>query len=142
LLFPGRRTADVLRILAVATDQRQPLGEVLQHLAAIYPSAVTRGRLQRAAFAMTAGADWRDALVKSRIISRAEGGLSKAAQQAGNQSWAFRAIAKRREKRDVYRLATAIQILYPLAILILGALVGFYVISLFVPVVKLIEALT
>jgi type II secretory pathway component PulF len=48
----------------------------------------------------------------------------------------------RREKRAVYRLATALQILYPAAILLLGAFVMFYVVALFVPLVKLIEGLT
>ncbi len=142
LFFPGRRRADVLRILAVATEEHQPLGEVLRRVAAVYPSAVLRGRLRRAAAAVNAGADWREALVDTHIISRAEGGLAKSAQQAGSLPWALRAVAQRREKRDVYQLATTIQILYPLAILMLGAFVGFYVISLFVPIVKLIEGMS
>jgi type II secretory pathway component PulF len=142
LMFPGRRAADVLRILAVATEEHQPLSEVLQHVAAVFPSAVLRGRLDQAAAAVAAGADWRDALVDGRIINRAEGALVKAAQQSGNLAWALRTVAERREKRDVYRLATSIQILYPLAILVLGSVVGFYVISLFIPIVKLIQGLT
>jgi type II secretory pathway component PulF len=142
VLFTGKRTADVLRIMAVATDERQPLGEVLRGVAAFYPSAVLRGRLVRAATAANAGGDWRDALVHSRIISRAEGALLKTAQPAGNLPWALRAIATRREKRDLYRLATSLQILYPLVILILGVLVGFFVIALFVPIVQLIQGLT
>lgn len=142
LFLPGRSTADVLRILAVATGERQPLAGVLERLAVVYPSAVARGRLRRAAGAVSAGADWRDALTKSRIINRAENGLLKSAQEAANLPWALRAIAQRRERRDVYRLATAVQFLYPLAIVGIGAFVAFYVVSLFIPLVRLIEGLS
>jgi type IV pilus assembly protein PilC len=63
------------------------------------------------------------------------------AQQVGNLPWALRSIAKRKEKRTVYRLAAAIQVVYPCLILLLGGIVGFTVMALFLPLVKLIEGL-
>jgi type IV pilus assembly protein PilC len=141
-LFRGRRTADILRILAVATEQRQPLAAVLQRLAVVYPSLTIRRQLEPASVAVESGANWLDALGKSRIVSGAEEALLKASERAGNLPWALRQIAKRREKRAVYRLASALQLLYPIVILCLGGFVGFYVVSLFVPIVKLIQGLT
>ncbi len=141
-LFRGRRVADVLRILAIATDQRQPLAGVLDRLAAVYPSPGIRRQLAGAAETVSAGGDWRDALHKVRLITSAELSLLKTAEQVGNLPWALRAIAGRREKRSIYRLAIALQLLYPAAILMLGAVVAFFVISLFIPIVVLIRGLT
>jgi type II secretory pathway component PulF len=140
--FRGRRLADVLRILAVATEERQPLADVLSRVAYVYPSSTIRRQLAPAADALRGGTSWHEALVKSRIVSRAEATLLKTAERAGNLPWTFRQIAARREKRAVYRLATALQLIYPIIILMLGSFVGFFVISLFIPLVRLIEGLS
>jgi type II secretory pathway component PulF len=141
-VFHGRSSADVLRILAIATEHRQPLSEVLQRVSTVYPSAVIRRQLRGAARTIGEGTDWRAALAAANVITMAELALLKTAEKVGNLPWALRAIAKRREKRAVYRLATMLQVLYPLAILVLGAFVGFYVVSLFMPIVKLIQGLS
>jgi type II secretory pathway component PulF len=142
LLFRGRTTAHVLRILAVAAEQRQPLAQALLNVSRVYPSMPIRDRLVNSAAAVNTGADWRDALRNTRLVSGAEQALLAAAERAGNLPWALRQIARRREKRAVYRLATALQLLYPAAILALGAFVGFYVVALFVPLVRLTEGLS
>jgi len=142
LLFRRRRMAHLLRIVSVATEERQPLAEVLRRVAIVFPSAPIRSKLRPAAAAVKGGLDWRDALWNARIISDSERGLLKAAERAGNLPWALRQIATRREKRSVYRLVAAVQVVFPLAILLFGAFVAFFVVSLFIPVVKLIEGLT
>jgi type II secretory pathway component PulF len=142
LLFRGRPAAHVLRILAVAIDERQPLAPAIQNLARVYPSMPIRSQLGRAFAAVNAGLDWREALRKVRLVTHAELALLTSAERAGNLPWALRQIALRREKRAVYRLATALQILYPTAILFLAAFVAFYVVALFVPLVNLVKSLT
>jgi general secretion pathway protein F len=114
----------------------------LSGLAYVYPSAVMRSRLSPVAVAVQSGANWCDALLSSRLISHAESALLKAAERAGNLPWALRQIATRRQKRTMYRLHTAVHVVYPLVILAFGAFVGFYVVALFVPLVSLIQALT
>jgi type II secretory pathway component PulF len=141
-LFRGRRTADVLRILALATENRQPLLEALFRMSRVYPSPGIRHRLHAVADAVADGADWRDALLETNFITKGEHGLLRTAEQAGNLPWAMRAIAKRSEKRTVYRLAIGLQVLYPLVILLLGAIVGFFVTANFVPLVQLVNGLS
>jgi type II secretory pathway component PulF len=141
-LFRGRRVADVLRILAIATEHRQPLPHVLGRLAVVFPSATIHRRLVPAAQMVAAGDDWREALRKVRLITSAEQSLLTTAERVGNVPWALRAIAGRREKKAVYRLAAALQVLYPAAVLMLGVLVGFFVVSLFMPIVVLIRGLS
>jgi type II secretory pathway component PulF len=140
-LFWGRQTGDVLRILAVATEQRQPLPQVVSKVSQVYPSARVRRQLLIASNAVRSGTNWIDALAQSKIVGAAEGALLHAAQRAGNLSWSLREIAKRREKRAVYRLTAWLQLLYPIVILMLAAVVGFYVIALFIPIATLIQSL-
>jgi type IV pilus assembly protein PilC len=140
--FRGRRAADVLRILAVATEHRQPLPAVLSRLGGVYPAASIRRRVAKSATAVAAGTDWRDALADTGLVTAAEQGLLKTAERAGNLPWALRTIARRNEKRAVYRLAAAVQVLYPLVILLLGTVIGFFVVALFIPLVRLVESLS
>ena len=119
-VFRGRRTADVLRILAVATEHRQPIATAFERLAYVYPSKMLRRQLATASSAVAAGGDWRNALANARFVSRSEQSLLKTAEQAGNLPWALRAIATRQEQRTVYRLAAAVQVLYPLLIVLPG----------------------
>jgi len=141
-VFRGRRTGDVLRILALATEHRQPLATVMERLGHVYPSPRMRTRLKPAAAAIAAGADWRDALRDARLIGDAERALLTSAEPAGNLPWVLRSIAGRREKRAVFRLAGLVQVLFPCVILALGAVVAFYVVALFIPILRLIEGLS
>lgn len=140
-LFSGRRSADVLRILAIAVEQREPLADVLQRVGLVYPSALTRQRVTDAASAVSSGADWREGLRTAEIISRADCGLLQTAERVGNLPWALRAIADRREKRSAYLITAMLHIVYPLTIVALGVLVAFFVTALFIPIVKLINSL-
>jgi type II secretory pathway component PulF len=142
LLFRRRRLAHVLRILSVATQAREPLAEVLRRMSVVFPSAPIRNQLRSAVTAVRSGLDWREALQNARIITSSEQALLNSAERAGNLPWALRQIALRREKRAVYRLVAAVQVLFPIAILMFGGFVAFFVISLFIPLVKLVSALT
>jgi protein transport protein HofC len=140
-LFRGRRVADVLRVLAITTEERQPMATTLARLAYAYPSPLVRRQLANVASAVEAGGDWRGALRDWRFISQAEQALLNTAERVGNLPLALRTIAERKERRTMYRLAAAVQILYPCIIVMLAATIGFYAIALFVPIVHLIQGL-
>jgi protein transport protein HofC len=141
-LFRGRRIAHVLRVVALATEFREPLAEVLNRVAIVYPSVLIRRLVGQAATQVAAGTDWRDAFLNARLINEAEHALLNTAEKVGNLPWALREIAARREKLMLYRFANRLQIVYPLIILLLGSFVAFYAISLFIPLVKLISGLS
>jgi type II secretory pathway component PulF len=141
-LFRGRRLASVLRILALATENRAPLDEVLNRLAIVFPANSIRRRLVQAASEVGQGGDWQDAFQSAGLVTQAEQSLLKTAEQVGNLPWVLREIADRREKLTVYWIATRLQVIYPFIILSLGLIVAFYAISLFVPIVKLINGLS
>jgi type II secretory pathway component PulF len=139
--FGGRSDADVLRILAVATEQRQPFVGVFDRLSRVYPSPMMRHQLSSVAQAVNAGNAWPNALERAMVVSWAEAALLRSAEPTGSLPWALREVAARRQKRIIYRLTLVLQVLYPFVILMLGGFVGFYVVSLFLPIVKLIESL-
>lgn len=141
-LFRGRHIANVLRIIALATEFRGPLADVLHRLAITYPARRIRRRLDIAANRVDAGASWQDALHSARLVTQSEQSLLTTAEQAGNLPWALREIASRREKLAIYWIATRLQVLYPFIILSLGLFVAFYAISLFIPIVNLIDGLS
>jgi type II secretory pathway component PulF len=140
-LFRSRRTADVLLILSVSAQERQPLTRTLGRLADVYPSTVIRRQLARAAAAIHSGVDWRQALNQAGIVTSAETALLGTAGEVGNLPWVLRTIAERRKRLSIYRLTAAVQIFYPIAILMLAAVIGFFVVAMFVPLVDLIHGL-
>jgi protein transport protein HofC len=141
-VFRARHRGHVLRLLAMAAERRRDFLPVLQRLSESYPSWLVRRSLERAAAAATAGDNWRDALRNVRLIRPAEHALLGTAQEVGNLAWALRAVALRGERLLAYRVAVLVQIAYPIAILMVGSLVGFFVVAMFVPLVELIHSLT
>lgn len=140
-VFRSRRKASVLRILAVAAEERAPLGDALGRMALTHPSAVVCRSLHKAANLVNDGGDWADALCVTKIVSTQEVALLKSAQRTGSLPWALRQIADRSDKLMMYRLASLINAFYPFVIVFLGTVVGFYVIGLFIPLVKLIDGM-
>ena len=140
-VFRSRRAAQVLRILAISAEQRQPIAGALTRVALAHPSRNIRRQLQPAAAEINAGGNWQNALYTNRLVTAAEAALLKSVEQTNNIPWGLRQVAARREKRAVYWLASILQICYPIVIVLLGATVGFYVISLFIPLVRLIQSL-
>jgi len=140
-LFRSGRVAELLRMLAVATEHRQSLAEVFGRLAQVYPSAFIRKQLQRVAGFVAAGDDWRNALRDARLVSEAEYALLQTAGEARNLPWTLRTIARRKERQLIYRWTATVQVAYPCVVLLIGLCVGVFVASMFLPLVRLIEGL-
>ena len=63
------------------------------------------------------------------------------AQRVGNLAWALREMAESNERRLGYRLQFWLQLLFPMLLICLGAVVFVLVVAYFCPLVSLIEAL-
>ena len=133
--------ANVLDTLALAAEHRRPLPEAFATLARTYPKAAIRGRLRGVLADLQRGADWCESLFARGLIKRPDRAILQAAQRAGNLPWALREMADSNRRRLAYRLYALVQLLFPPFILAIGAAVMFIVVSLFVPLVSLIEAL-
>jgi type II secretory pathway component PulF len=91
---------------------------------------------------MLLGHHWIASLWRSGLVGDADAGLLQASERAGNLAWALRTTADTRERRLAYRLRMLLEFLSPLVLLLIALGVGFIVISLFMPLIKIVETLT
>jgi len=141
-LFRDIRVSPVLRILAVTAEARGSMASVLERLSVVYPVRWLRKSLRKVDQEIYLGSDWRDALLKARLVRPADHALLGTAQEVGNLPWALRVIATRGERNLVYKLSAITQVLYPLILIALGGIVGLFVVAMFIPLVSLIQGLT
>lgn len=135
-------TAAILETLALAVDRDHPLEGPLDSLARSYPQGWVRRRLRRVALGVKAGESWALSLARSGLLGDADLAVLLSAQRLGNLPWAMREMADSNRRRLVYRAQILLQFLFPMVILIYAALVLWFVTAYFLPLVKLIQALT
>jgi type II secretory pathway component PulF len=141
-LASGVHTASVLRALAVAVERRRPLEEALLLLAAHYPRASLAQRLYYAAFEVAQGRHWCDALWAEGVIGAVDADVLRAAERAGNLTWALHHLAENHLRRTSARFRAASAFFFPAAMLAMATAAYFFVVGLFLPLIRLIEALT
>jgi type II secretory pathway component PulF len=141
-LFKRYDGAIVMRGLALAVRRQVPLLQGLRLLAGTYPIRFVGRRVAYAADRVEQGANWQDALVATGLISRVDGAVLTAAERVDNLPWALEEMADSAIRRQAYRLQLALHCLYPLAVLLLGAMVAFFVVGLFLPLISLIQGLS
>lgn len=136
--FQRRRTPPVLRNLAIAVDAGRLLEDVLRDMANRYPDSRLRFRLAPVAQAVAGGSNCWDVLCDARMIGRRDAALLQSSQRAGNLAWALRGTADDMERRSGYRLAAAVELVEPVLLLAAGAVVGTFVVGMFLPLVQLL----
>jgi type II secretory pathway component PulF len=120
----------------------KPLPLILERVlqAGLLPTAVAV-RVERLALDLEEGQPLADSLVKHGLATRSMQGLIASAETARNLPWALEELGDalvRRSARLSYRI---VMVLFPLSILAVSCLIGFVAVSLFDPLVALIEGL-
>jgi type II secretory pathway component PulF len=133
--------AAILDVLALAVAHEQPIDQAIDSLCWSYPRRAVRNRLASVLGDIREGTDWRESLHRRGLIGRAELAVLRAAQQAGNLPWAMRELADSGRRRFAYRVTALLQLLVPVMILGLGAMVFAVVVAFFLPLVHLIQTL-
>jgi type II secretory pathway component PulF len=132
----------VMRALSFAVQQGRELGPALRLLAQQYPRPSVARRLERAVEGIDRGTDWCDALRSEGLLTSTDAALLQAAQRVGNLAWALDEMSEGSLRRWAFRWKILVDIAFPLLILVLGLLVMFIVIGLFLPLVSLIQGLS
>jgi type II secretory pathway component PulF len=132
----------ILRVLALAVRQRWPMNKTIWMLSRVYPSSPVRGRLYAAGTHINNGEDWCPSLRKAGLLRNADVAVLQAASRVGNLEWGLDEMADSSVRRLMYRLRVAISCLFPVTLFLFGLMVAFVVVSLFIPLVALIEGLT
>jgi type II secretory pathway component PulF len=132
----------VMRGLALAVRRELPIAQAFQLLSETYPVRPVGHLLAGVTAKASQGLSWQTSLASTGLISRADAAVLTAAQRAGNLPWALEEMADSAIRRQTYRLQLALHCLYPVAVLILGVAVAFFVIGLFLPLISLIQGLS
>ncbi len=141
-LFRRRHTTLILRALALTAEGGKPITTGLAVLASDYPSSWVRGRLVRVKRDVEQGSDWAESLSDHGLIQPLDEAVLKSAQRVGNLAWALEEMAASNDRRLGYRLQLILQLLFPVTIIGIGALVFVFAVAYFSPLVKLIERLS
>ncbi len=132
----------VMRCLALSVSQQRPLPEMIWLLAKLYPKSSVRKRLVRAGNAINNGEHWCQALRGAKLLRSSDVAILTAAERSGNLEWALEEMADSSIRRLAYRLRLALNVLFPAVLFAFGMLIAFVVVSLFMPLVSLIQGLS
>jgi len=143
-LFFARHSALVLRLLAVTAERGQPFALACEQLTGDrprYPSQLARIRLARAGREISDGRDWKDALRRNSFIRSSDFPMLETAQNVGNLPWVLRTLANQKVRSMVFRWTAIEQIVFPCTVLLIGLVVMWICVALFLPLVNLISGL-
>jgi len=134
--------ADLLDGLALTARQQKQMLDGLDALAQSHPRTNIRLRLLQAVKDVQAGRDWAESLSSRGLLRRPDLAILQAAGRVGNLPWALREMAESNRRRFAYRLQAIVQAVFPPVVILLGVIVGFIAVALFLPLVLLIQALS
>jgi type II secretory pathway component PulF len=132
----------VLRVLALSVRCGWPMNKTIWLLSRVYPSAPVRGRLVATGNKIDNGNDWIDSLRRTGLLRRADSAVLHSATRVGNLEWALDEMSDSSVRRLIYRLRLGINFVFPVTLFGFGLVVGFVVISLFIPLVSLIQGMS
>ena len=133
--------ADVLQKIGIASAAGRPVAGALSTLARYHFAPTIRHKLLFVRNEVEQGAEvWRS-LTAVGLISPPEMRLLKTADRVGNRPWVLKQLAAVKQRRTQWRLQRAAEFVLPALVLLLGALVLFQALTIFEPLVKLIEGL-
>jgi type II secretory pathway component PulF len=141
----SRHRAQVMRLLAMALEQRRPIDAALAVLSAgatAYPSALLRRRLAAALRRVQAGDEWAEALARYHVISSGDAGALRTAQSAGNVPWMLRLLADRKVHRATFRWSMVQQFAFVAIILMIAAFVFWFAAAMLVPLADMVLKLS
>jgi type II secretory pathway component PulF len=133
--------ADVLRKLQIATAAGRPIPGALSTLARYHFAPDVRHKLLYVRNEVEQGADVWQSMSAVDLVTPAEKRLLRTADQVGNRSWILGQIAAVKQRRTRRRWAVAAELVLPALVLVLGAVVLFQALTIFAPLVRLIEGL-
>jgi type II secretory pathway component PulF len=140
-LWRRMHTAWILKYLSFLVSQGRPMEQGVRLLAANYPAGYIAQRLYYAGGMLEQGRHWCDALLAQRLIRPADAGVLRAAERAGNLSWALAEVSESKLRRLGLRLRTVLSTVFPVVIVCFGVAIFAVVVSLFLPFPGLVDVL-
>jgi MSHA biogenesis protein MshG len=135
------RSAEVLEKLGVAAAAGRPIPGALSTLARYHFDPVTRYKLLEVRNDVEQGADAWLSLSEAALITPADAAAIDAAGYAGNRAWTLRQLAEAKKRSAAKYVRRSRDLLLPVVVLSLGAVVLLQALAVFTPLVELIWGL-
>jgi type IV pilus assembly protein PilC len=130
----------VLEKLSVSTAAGRPIAGALSTLARYHFDPAIRNKLLFVRNEVEQGADVWQSMATAGLITPPEVRVLETAERVGNRPWALEQLAAGKERRAMRRLDRLSELLLPMLIVAMGAIVLFQALSVFIPLVKIIES--
>ncbi|GHT40207.1 type II secretion system protein GspF [Planctomycetales bacterium] len=141
-MFREADSAKMLRILSVGLKQNLPISFILQVYRYAVPSAYLRRKAFRIENDVESGRLWTESLMRQRIVSAAEASLLETAGRTDNLSAVLHQLSGSKERSQHRKDDLASKLIFISCLLALAAVVGVIAIAMFLPVIKLTNALS
>lgn len=135
--WPRFWTPDILKSFAVTIAANQPIPEAIHGLLAEMTPGKAATALSSVRQKAQNGINLWDAMKTAGFLKRSETGLLKAAEAAGNLDWAALQLADEIRRKRQHQIQTFATFLQPLAVLLVGLVIGFIVYALYMPIASL-----
>lgn len=142
VLAPRVNGPPVLRALALVIRENRSVTAGIQGMMWSHPRATVRRRLSHIYQSLQHGGDLAECLAQERLIRNGDIHLLRSAERVRNLPWCLEQLAEGMERKFWYRLRAVLEFGYPVAVLLLGAVVFFVVAGFFMPLVKLLNDLS
>lgn len=139
--FRARRTAGLLRMIAIASDAGRPIAGALSTLARYHFDPTLRHKLLFVRNEIEQGADLWQSMSAVDLITDADVRALNLAERLGNRSWVLTQLAYAKNRLAMRRLDRFSQLLLPAVVMLIGLFVLFQAVALFMPLTNLIRGL-
>ena len=137
-IFRSTDAAKFLRVFAAGVRHRFPIPTILERYCWSVPSHYLQNKGMNIQKTVEQGGDWIDAVCRAGFVNRPEGSLLKSAQRTGNTATVLDQLAQSKERSQIRKDDLFSKLAFIPLVFLLGAVIGTFVIGMFVPLLKLI----
>jgi len=141
-MFRNIDAARFLRIFSTGLKNQVPIPDSVKVYQRVVTSAYLKDTAGRINAKITGGGGWIDAFREAGMITAGESRLLEAAQRAGNLSAVVDQIAVSQELRQSASSDLVSKFVFIPCLMLIGTLIGLFVIGMFLPMIELIKALS
>ena len=136
------RAVEILRTLSLSLRAGTGLHHAIEVQIEVAGNKDVEQRLRRVRETIAVGGNGWEAMQQERILTARERDVLDSAQRLGNLPWALAALAETCERQTNRRVPWLLQVIRPVMIIFLGAIVGTYAIACFMPLIKMLNELS
>ena len=141
-IFRSTDTAKFLRLFSVGVRHRFPIPTILEMYRWTVPSEYLRQKGWKVQNAIEKGRDWIDAVRREGFVNGPEASLLQSAQRTGNTAAVLEQLAQSKERSQIRKDDLFSKLVFIPLVFLLGAVIGTFVIAMFLPLIKLITDLS